>query len=314
MRNELAEDPNIISIAGAGGNLGRGRDRTTSTSITGLDYNQNQISAYSLLADFDYLKTLQIPVIRGRDFDPNFATDSVNAVVVTESFVRAMGDPEPIGKYLGGEDGDQIIGVVPDFNAYSPSEKELPILIHLSNDEAINYIFLKVGTDDPQVVMKQLESVWEKVAPKSLFNASFLDENLQAWYEMESTMTRIFGIASAIAIFLSCLGLFAISMLVIELRTKEIGIRKVMGASVKEIVSMISLHFLKLVMISLLIAMPLAWFAMQNWIQNYEYRITINPLTFIGIGLLVAVIALLTVSFHSIKAGNANPVKSLRTE
>ncbi|SDL62000.1 ABC transporter permease [Kriegella aquimaris] len=314
MRNELAEDPNIISIAGAGGNLGRGRDRTTSTSITGLDYNQNQISAYSLLADFDYLKTLQIPIIKGRDFDPNFATDTINAVVVTESFAKAMGESDPIGKYLGGEGADQIIGMVPDFNAYSPSEKELPILIHLSNDETINYIFLKVGTNDPQVVMERLESVWEKVAPRSLFNASFLDENLQAWYEMESTLTRVFGIASAIAIFLSCMGLFAISMLVIELRTKEIGIRKVMGASVNEIVSMISLHFLKLVLISLLIAMPLAWYAMQNWIQNYEYRIAINPLTFIGVGLIVAVIALVTVSFHSIKAGNANPVKSLRTE
>jgi ABC-type antimicrobial peptide transport system permease subunit len=315
MRNELASDPNIISITGAGGNLGRGRDRVTVTSRVGLDYNQNQISAYSLLADFDYLKTLQIPILKGRDFNPGFATDTINAVVVTESFVKAMGEPDPIGKYLGGEEsGDQIIGVVPDFNAYSPSEKALPNIIHLSATQPINYVFLKVRSDNPQAVMERLTSVWDKVSPKTVFNGSFLDENLQAWYEMESTMATIFGIASGIAIFLSCLGLFAISLLVVELRTKEIGIRKVMGASVKGIVSLISWHFLKLVLISLLIALPIAWYAMQNWIKSYEYRIEIGPLTFIGVGLLVAVVALATVSFHAIRAGNADPVKSLRTE
>ncbi|WP_422082892.1 ABC transporter permease [Ulvibacterium sp.] len=314
MRNELADNSDVVSIAGAGGNLGRGRDRTTSTSIVGLDYDQKQISAYRLLGDFGYLKTLRIPILKGRDFDPAFGTDITNAVIVTESFARAMGEPDPVGKYLDGEEGNQIIGMVPDFNAYSPSEKTLPILIDLSADEAINYIFLKVNTDNPQLAMEQLASVWEKVAPKSLFNASFLDENLQAWYEVEQTMTRIFGLASGIAILLSCLGLFAISLLVIELRTKEIGIRKVMGASVRGIVRMISIHFLKLVFISLVIAVPLAWYAMQNWIEGYENRIAINPLTFVWVGFLVALIAVLTVSFHAIKAALANPVKSLRTE
>lgn len=317
MRNELASDPTVVSVAGSGGNLGRGRDRTTTRSTVGFDYNQNQIQADQLLADFEYLKTLQIPVIKGRDFNKSFATDTINAVVVTESLVKAMGEADPIGKYFGGEDetsGSQIIGVVPDFNAHSPSGKTLPIVLHLSANDAINYIFVKVRSDDPAIALERLSTVWEKVASNAIFNASFLDENLQAWYEMESTMTSVFGIASMIAIFLSCLGLFAISLMVIELRTKEIGIRKVMGASIKGIVSMISLHFLKLVLISLVIALPLAWFAMQNWIQDYEYRIEINPLTFIGVGFLIALVAVLTVSFHAIKAALANPIKSLRTE
>ena len=317
MRNELASDPNVLSVAGSGSNLGRGRDRTTSRSIIGVEYNQNQIQADQLLADFDYLETLQIPIIAGRDFNTNFSTDITNAVVVTESFVKVMGESDPIGKYFGGEDetsGSQIIGVVPDFNAHSPSEKALPIVLHLSADEAINYIFVKVKSDNPEMALNRLESVWEKITGSVAFNASFLDENLQAWYEMESTMTGVFGIASALAIFLSCLGLFAISLMVIELRTKEIGIRKVMGASIKSIASMISLHFLKLVSIGLLIAMPLAWYAMENWIQGYEYRIEINPLTFIMVGLLVALVALLTVSFHAVRAALANPVESLRTE
>ncbi len=317
LRNELASNPAVQSLAGSGGNLGRGRDRATSRSIIGIDYKQNQIQADWLLADFDYLKTLQIPIIKGRDFDRSFASDTLNSVVVTESFVKAMGVTDPIGKYFGEEDGDsgnQIIGVIPDFNAHSPSEQSLPIAIHLSNKEAINYIFVKVRADHPEMTLKQLETVWEDVTGNRTANASFLDENIQAWYEMESTLTGVFGIASAIAIFLSCLGLFAISLMVIELRTKEIGIRKVMGASIKGIVSMISMHFLKLVVLGLFIAIPLAWFAMQNWIQGYQYRIEINPLTFIGVGVLVAIIALLTVSFHAVKVALANPVKSLRTE
>jgi ABC-type antimicrobial peptide transport system permease subunit len=317
MRNELAYDPNVISIAGAGSNLGRGRDRTTSRSVVGFDYNENQISADWLLADYDYLKTLQIPILKGRDFNPDFAMDTINAFVVTESFVKAMGETDPIGKYFGGDDsssGNQIIGVIPDFNAYSPSEKARPIAIHLSSSEAINYIFLKVRSDDPHATLEKLSSVWEKVSPNTVFNASFLNENLQAWYEEESIMTTIFSLASGIAIFLSCLGLFAISLMVIELRTKEIGIRKVMGASVNGIVKMISLHFLKLVLISLVIAVPLAWFSMQSWIENYAYRIEINPLTFIWVGLLVMVVALCTVCYHAIKAALVNPVKSLRTE
>jgi len=317
MRNELAGDPTFVNIAGSGGNLGRGRDRSTSRSIVSFVYGENQIQTDWLLGDFDFLKTLEIPIVEGRDFNKNFATDTVNAVVVTESFVKAMGESDPIGKYFGGEDetsGNRIIGVVPDFNVHSPSEQTLPVAIHLSANEAINYIFVKVRSDDPAEAMGRLEPVWKNVGEKTVFNASFLNENLQAWYEMERVITSIFGIASGIAIFLSCLGLFAISLMVIQLRIKEIGIRKVMGASVSSIVSMLSVHFLKLVSVGLLIALPLAWFAMQRWIQGYEYRIEISPFTFILVGVLVASVAVLTVSFHAIKAALMYPVKSLRTD
>lgn len=317
LRNTFSGDADILSLTGAGSNLGRGRDRTTSRTTVGIDYNQTHLEADWLLTDTDYLKTLGIPILRGRDFNPNIAADSINAIVVTESFAKAMGETDPVGKYIGGDEnttGNQIIGVVPDFNAYSPSELSLPIAMHVSPREALSYIFVKVKSQDPQAIIKKLETEWEKASGNAAFNASYLNENLQAWYEQELILTTVFGLASAIAIFLSCLGLFAISLLVIESRTKEIGIRKVMGASVNGIVGMISLHFLKLVLVSLLIALPVAWYAMQQWLENYSYRININPLTFIGVGLLVVSIALITVGYHSIKASLVNPVKSLRTE
>ena len=318
MRNELATDPNVVSVTGSDGNLGRGRDRRTSRVNEDFIYNQNRIDTDRILADFDYLKTLGIPLVLGRDFSREFATDSINAVVVSESFVKAMGETDPIGKFFGGEtstSGNQIIGVVADFNVHSPSAETLPIVIFLSsNNDAINYIFIKTQTNNPQLAMEKLSSTWEKVTSNSEFKASFLDENLQAWYEAEKTMATIFGLASAIAIFLSCMGLFAISLLVIESRTKEIGIRKVMGASIKNVVSMISFHFLKLVLISLLISLPIAWFVTQSWLENYEHQMEISPLTFILVGIVVALVALVTVSYHTVKAAIANPVKSLRTE
>jgi ABC-type antimicrobial peptide transport system permease subunit len=317
MQNELENDPNIVSVTGVGANLGRGRDRTTSRSTIDFEYNQHQISSDWFLADFDFLKTLQIPIIKGRDFNRNYATDTINAVIVSESFVKAMGESDPIGKYFGGEEnkaGHQIIGVIPNFHLHAPSSKTLPIAIHLSSTEAINYIFIKTQSDDPYVTMEQLSVAWKRSTSNAVFKASFLNENLQAWYEGESIMATIFGLAAGIAIFLSCLGLFAISLMVIELRTKEIGIRKVMGASVSRIVSMITFYFLRLIAISLLIALPIAWFTMQSWIENYVYRIEINLLTFMWVGLLVTAVALITISFHAIKAANTNPVNSLKIE
>ncbi|WP_339925263.1 FtsX-like permease family protein [uncultured Cyclobacterium sp.] len=317
LQNELASDPEFVSISGAGGNLGRGRDRITSRENIDFIYKENRIDTDWVLVDFNYLKTLQIPLLKGRDFSADFATDTIDAVVVTESFVKAMGETDPIGKYFGGKDeqsGNRIIGVVADFYAHSPSDRSLPIVMHLSSTEAFNYIFLKIQSDSPSATMNKLSTVWEEITADVDFKASFLDENLQAWYEGESILTTTFGFASGVAIFLSCLGLFAISLMVIEIRTKEIGIRKVMGASVKEIVKMISFHFMKLIFISLLIATPLAWYAMQSWIEGYEHRIVISPDTFIGVGIMVTLIALLTVSFHVIKAAIINPVNSLRSE
>lgn len=317
LRNEFAQNPNVLSITGAGNNLGRGRDRTTSRTTVGIDYQGKHIEADWLLTDYDYLETLSIRLQKGRDFNRAIASDSIHAVVVTESFAKEMGEADPVGKYLGrenGEGGTLIIGVVNTFNAYSPSGGTRPIVMHLSPKQRINYIFVKVSLADYQQTMEMLETAWEKHSSHAAWNASFLDENLQAWYEQEQILTAVFGIASGIAIFLSCLGLFAIALIVIEMRIKEIGIRKVLGASVGTIVRMISAHFLKLILVSLILALPLAWFAMQTWIEGYTYRIELNPLTFLYVALLVSLLALATISFHAIRAALVNPVKTLSAD
>jgi putative ABC transport system permease protein len=316
IQNELINNPSVKAISGTTNNLGRGRDRRTSRETMDFSFNENYINADFSSVDYQFLKTLSIQIQEGRDFINNNAKVSSKEVIVSESFVKAMGEKSPIGKFIGGnpESGWQIVGVVSDFSLFSPVEETKPFVLHQSASDAINYIFIKTETDKPNVAMANLAAAWSKSTNGLAFNGSFLDENLQSWYEGESFMTRIFGIASFIAIMLSCMGLFAISLIIIELRTKEIGLRKVMGASVNNIFTLVSMSFMKLVAISLSISLPLAWFAMSSWLENYADRITMSPFTFLSVAIIIALVAILTVSYHTLKVALVNPVNSLKSE
>ena len=273
-----------------------------------------------LLIDFDYLKTLKIKPVAGRDFNRAYASDSVNRVLITQSMAKMIGSANPVGMLLGDDEDttgtkSQIIGVVPDFQLYSVADEAKPITMYLSNTEPIHYVFVRVmPRKSGWVRWTKLKNVWAEVAPQSEFMGSFLDENVDAWYQNEEQLSKILSLASGIAILLSCIGLFAIALLMIEQRTKEIGIRKVMGASIPGIVFLLSRDFVKLVLIALAIAVPLAWFGMQQWLDNYAYRIDISPWVFVLVGVAAILIALITVSFQSMKAALMNPVKSLRNE
>ncbi|GAB3253170.1 ABC transporter permease [Larkinella harenae] len=319
LRNKLATDPSILSITGSGINIGRGLDRVSSRSTIGFTYKGKDVSTDWLLVDYDYLKTLNMKTVAGRDFDRAYATDSVNRVVITASLARQMGEKNPIGSLLG-DDADstenkmQIIGVIPDFHLYSLADEARPITLHLSNSEPVHYIFVRVTPQSLAGSMDKLKTVWQEVAPQSEFMATFLDKNVDAWYQNEEKMAQICSLASGIAILLSCLGLFAVALMVIEQRTKEIGIRKVMGASIPSIVLVLSRDFVKLVIIALLIASPIAWFLMTTWLSNYRQRIEVSIWVFLGVGLAALLIALLTVGFQTVRAALVNPVRSLRSE
>ena len=319
LRNKLASDPSVLSITGTGVNLGRGKDRVTVRTTIGFSYKGKRVSTDILLVDFDYLKTMRIKPIAGRDFDRAYASDSLDRVIITQSMVKLIGEKNPVGRLLGDDDDttgtkSQIIGVVPDFQLYSVADETKPITIHISNTEAINYVFVRMNPQSLVGSMEKLKQVWKEVAPQSEFMGSFLDENVDAWYQNEEQLSRIFGLASGIAILLSCIGLFAIALLMIEQRTKEIGVRKVLGASVPGIVLLLSREFVKLVLIALCIAVPLAWFGMQTWLNNYASRVDISLWVFVGVGLAAVLIALASVSFQTIKAALMNPVNSLRSE
>jgi putative ABC transport system permease protein len=315
MRNELASDPNVLSLTGSGVNLGVGLDRSTSRSIIGFNYNEKEVVTDWLGVDYDYLKTLHIKLLDGREFSQAYPGDSLDKVIITESMAKMIGETDPVGKYFQTDTTGakiQIIGLIPDFNLYSSKNEKIPITIHLSDSP--QYIFVRVTPQSLASSMDKLKAVWKKITPESEFRGTFLDENTNNWYQEEQRLSKVFSLASGIAILLSCLGLFAVALIVMEQRTKEIGVRKVLGASIGGLVFVLSLDFVKLVLIATLIASPLAWFLMQKWLDNYPYRIEINPLLFAGVGLLAILVAVATVSFQSIKAALMNPVKSLRND
>jgi putative ABC transport system permease protein len=315
LRNKFASDPNIVSITGSGVNLGYGLDKGFYKNAADLNYNERIVTSEWLRVDFDYLKTLSIKLSAGRDFNPTYPTDSVGSVLITERMARQMGENDPVGKILRKDSSRvayQVIGVIPDFNLYSAKSDVRPIVMHLSNAEPLNYIFVRVTPQSLKGAMNKLKVSWRELAPESKFLGSFMDDNVDGWYEFEVRLSRIISLASAIAILLSCLGLFAVALIVIEQRSKEIGVRKVLGATVANLFFVLAKDFLKMVLIALVIATPISWLMMQKWLNLYAYRTEISPMIFLTIGLISIFIALATVSYQSIKAALVNPTTSLK--
>ncbi|GAA4406501.1 hypothetical protein GCM10023187_26010 [Nibrella viscosa] len=204
--------------------------------------------------------------------------------------------------------------MVSDFQLYSVADGTRPITIHLSATDPIRYVFVRIAPNNLMRSMELIKQAWNEVAPQSEFMGSFLNENVAEWYDNETKLSQVFSLAAGVAILLSCIGLFAVAILVIEQRTKEIGIRKILGSSVVGIVLLLSRDFLKLVLIALAIALPLAGFGLQQWLNNYAVRIELSGWVFAGVGLAAILIALASVSFQTIKAALTNPVTSLRNE
>jgi putative ABC transport system permease protein len=315
LRNKLDGDPGVVSLTGSGVNLGLGLDRSSSRSVIGFTFKEKEVSTDWLGVEYDYLKTLNIKLLDGREFDPTYPADSLDRVIITESMAKMIGEKNPVGKYFQTDTAGakiQIIGLVPDFNLYSSKDEKKPITIHLQ--QTPNYIFVRVTPQSLSASMEKLKAAWKEISPESEFKGSFMDQNTKNWYKEEERLSQVFSMASGIAILLSSLGLFAVALMLIEQRTKEIGVRKVLGASISNLVFVLSKDFVRLVLISILIATPIAWFFMQKWLNNYPYRIEINPFVFVGVGMGAIIVAVVTVSFQSVKAALMNPVKSLKSE
>jgi putative ABC transport system permease protein len=281
------------------------------TTKTGFDMQ-------NWLIDYDYLKTMGMQIIKGRNFSREFGSDST-AMIINETTAKIIGYKDPIGKQLfrsGDEQGHvrafTIIGVVRNFNFETLHHEVGPLAFMLSTGSGL--ASFKVNAANINQLVAQIQSKWRSLAPGLPFSYRFLDESFNEMYRAEQRVGKIALVFSVLAIFIACLGLFGLATFIAEQRTKEIGIRKVLGASVQGIVQMLSKDFMKLVAISFVIAAPMAWYFMHKWLQDFAFRINISWWIFAAAGLAALLIALVTVSFQAIRAAVSNPVKSLRTE
>lgn len=282
--------------------------------------NAQDLALSSYLVDDHFIETLDLKLKKGRGFESRF-NDSLS-VVINETAARQIGWENPLGqriKYPGGQqESYTVVGVLKDFNVQSLHTPIEPFALFSKSSQSYtsstSYITVKLNLGNPQQTIKAIEAKWQEFTADVPFEYSFLDEDLAAAYVSDQRLAKLFGIFTSLAIFVACLGLFGLVAFTAQQRTKEIGIRKVVGAGVTDIVRLLSIDFIKLVCIAIIIASPLAWYGMSRWLQDFAYRIDITWWMFALAGSFALVIALVTVSCQAIKAAVANPVKSLRTE
>lgn len=279
----------------------------------------SDVGLSSFMVDEHFIPTYNLKVLQGRNFSNEF-NDSAS-VVINEAAAKLIGWKNPVGKYLQYPGNDQrfkVIAVVKDFNIASLRELVEPFALFYTTSKtytiASSYISVRVQPGDMAKYLGSIETAWKSIAPATPFDYNFLDSDFDALYRNEQRMGAVLAVFTVLSIFVACLGLFGLSVYTAERRIKEIGIRKVLGASVQSVVTLLSKDFLRLVLLSSIIAFPAAWFAMSKWLQDFAYRVSIGWQVFIAAALGAVFIALATISFQALKAALANPVKSLRTE
>ncbi|NNV56930.1 ABC transporter permease [Limnovirga soli] len=308
LKTELLKNDNIIDIAPKNGGQWGTAAKVNGDSVVQFTYETVNES---------YLPLLKIPILQGRNFSTDFPSDSSNSVLVNESFVTNAGWKNPIGQIVDFWYDNKkytVIGVVKDYHFNSLSQKIGPELFTMKAANVYGMAYVKIKPNSETSSLKHIEQTYKKLFPISPYSYTFKNEANIRSYEAEAKWKQIMLFSAILTIFVSCIGLFGLSVLSAEKRTKEIGIRKVLGASVTGVVTILSKDFLKLVAIALIIAIPLAWISASKWLENYPYRITLGWQIFALAAVLVILIALVTVSFQAIRAAMSNPSKSLRTE
>jgi ABC-type antimicrobial peptide transport system permease subunit len=315
LRNELQNKTNIINISASNNILGIGKDHSTTTSVMGFEHQGRVVKTNILMVDYDYVETVDLEFINGRSFDASRPSDSLS-IIINEAMAKELNEKEILSSSIILDDSlhFSVIGVVKDYNFQSLDKEIEPLSLFLKPKWNLRYGYVKVAPQNLNNSFNDVKLAWNKIEPNAEFLGSFLDENINRTLEKERNMTTMITSGSVIAIILSCVGLFAISLLVVSQRRKEIGIRKIVGASVGKITVMLTSDFLKLVGIAFVIATPIAWYFSDEWLKNYPYRMELNIWIFLFAGILAIGIAIFTISFRTIKAAMQNPVKSLRTE
>jgi ABC-type antimicrobial peptide transport system permease subunit len=309
LKNELLQNPGIVQIAGVNGG--------SWTTVAKVD-EKDMDFAFQII-DPDYLPLLNVPMALGRNLSSDFPSDSTQSVLVNETFARKAG-----WKDLNGKQVDffydslkyNVVGVVKDYHYESLLSEIRPQLFIMVSKNKYSYgkMAIKVKPESIQSTLAHIKKVFKTKFPFEHFSYSFQDEKNKEQYQSEARWKDIIGFAAILTVLVSCLGLFGLARLSAEKRIKEIGILKVLGASITDITATLSSSFLKLILLASFLAFPAAWFSLKNWLQDYPVRINLDLWTFALAGFVVLLLGLVTVGFQAIKSALANPVKCLRTE
>jgi putative ABC transport system permease protein len=321
LKEELRKSPFIEAVSAASNPIGNNNIGTN-----GMYFEQNGVMSTAtqvvqkFSVDADYLNTLQIRLKQGRNFSESFPTDALGAVLVNEALVKKMGWQSPIGKrvtYFLGKDETaeaRVVGVIGDFHTYSLQHKIEPLVLQIPAPSEKDNLYVRIKSGKIAEALAAINTIYQRFDPDGHFSPYFLDENFSSQYKAEQKQGQLLLVFTSLAVLIACLGLFGLAALSAEARTKEIGVRKVLGASVISLVALLSNDFLKLVLVAIVLAIPLAWYVMNLWLDHFAYKTDLAWWVFALSGLLAVVIALVTVSVQSIKAALMNPVKSLKME
>jgi len=314
-RQQLRQDPRVASVS-ASGYLPAGDTYNNNFFFYPDDQSQKLVKSIRYDVDQYYLGTLGMELAQGRNFSTAFGADSAG-VILNETAVRALGWDAPLGRTISKLDNGvkqtwHVIGVVKDFHFRSLHERITPVVMTLGGDNGTTIV--KVKTADVAGVLASTKKLWTGLKAEAPFSWSFLDDRFNDTYKAEQNVGLILTVFAGLTIFVACLGLFGLATFTAEQRTREIGIRKVLGADVPGIVRLLSTDFLKLILLAFLLAAPVAWFAMNKWLEDFAYRISISWGVFLLAAFLALTITVITISFRAIRAATVNPVKSLRSE
>ena len=312
LKNELNGIPEIQDIAGSSLSFGRGM------SMTMLNVNDQQMWSYFFNVDYNFLSMLKIKLLDGRNFSKEFGSDNEYSIIMNEALAKKAGITEAgveIPSQVEDVPGYKVVGITPDFNFQSLLQNVNPFFLRLGNENSnINYALIKLTPDDQTSAINTIKENWRSVVPDIPFSYTFMEETLENQYSRVTHWQNVVNASTVFAVFIAVLGLFGITGLQAVNRTKEIGIRKVLGAGVKDVVYMINKNILITAISAFIISLPVSIFVLQNWLDRFAYRINLSPDLFIIAALVSMLIAIATIAYHSIRAALTNPVDTIKVE
>jgi putative ABC transport system permease protein len=312
---QLKQNPKVLGVSGASGTPGSGSSKASNFWVETPD-GKKEIYLTYILSDYEFVETFGLTIVDGRDFSRQYVTDATEGYILNETAVRQLGLEDPLGRriYRGDKDREgQVIGIVKDFHYYSPRSKIDPMAIFIDPSQAA-YAAVRIYPADINGVLPEIEAAWRERAPQFPFEHFFTDESFERRFRFDRKVGELLSAFSALAVVICCLGVFGLISFTTEQSSKEIGIRKVLGGSTLGIVMLLSKQFLRWVVIANLVAWPAAWYLMNSWLQEFAYRASVSVAVFFLAGFLSLVVAVLSVSYQSIKAALADPIECLRYE